>query len=249
MTESFPPVIVLVITYERTNLAVETIRSVKERLDYPNLGFHIADDGSRPGHIDRLLEEIGPTYSVSVSNSARRGVGANMNLGMDRCLERGDFILWLEDDWAIPRDTRLDLGPCVQALAEVPRIGMVRLGRLSAGLTGTTIAAAGRLWWELERGRDTYTFNGNAALRHRRFCETYGHYQEGLKPGETELSMCARFNATPGPTVVWPAWSSQDRLFQHIGDHQSFKYWMESGGLSGEAAAERFRQMRQEVPA
>lgn len=247
MTE-FPPVIVLIITYERTALAVQTIRSVKERLDYPNFGFHVADDGSRPGHVDRLLAEIGPNYSVSVSNSERRGVGANMNSGMAACLRRADFILWLEDDWVIPREMRLDLRPCVNLLGENKSVGMVRLGRLSAGLAGTTISGAGKIWWELVKGRDTYVFSGNAALRHRRFCAAYGPYQEGLRPGETELWMCNRFNTATGPSIVWPAWLTPEQTFMHIGDHQSFKYYMESEGMTAEQAAVRFGALN-EVPA
>lgn len=239
----YPPVIALIITYERTNLAVETVRSIKERLEYPNIGFHIADDGSKPGHVERILEEIGPTYSVSKSNTARRGVGANMNAGMHHALLRGDFILWLEDDWVLPKGARLDLRPCVDIMTENASVGMVRLGRLSAGLHGETIGAAGRVWWSLARNKNTYVFSGNAALRHRRFCEAYGPYQEGLRPGETELWMCNRFNTTNGPGIVWPAWLTPEQTFQHIGDHQSFKWYMETGGLSAEQAAERFASL------
>lgn len=243
-----PAVIVLVITYERTNLAVATIRSIRERLDYPNIGFHIADDGSKPGHVERLLAEIGPTYAVTCSNTARHGVGANMNAGMQACLNRADYILWLEDDWVLPRGAALDLRPCVQLLEENKDLGMVRLGRLSPELHGETISGAGRLWWHLTRNRNTYVFSGNAALRHRRFCQAYGPYQEGLRPGETELWMCNRFNTTNGPGIVWPAWLSPDQTFQHIGDHQSFKYYMESEGMSGEQAAARFASLSEAQP-
>lgn len=239
----WPPVIALIITYERTNLAVETIRSVKGRVEYPNIGFHIADDGSKPGHIERLLQEIGPTYSVTVSNTERRGVGANMNAGMTACLQRADFILWLEDDWVIPIGQMLDLRPCVQLLQENAQVGMVRIGRLAAGLTGNTMSGAGKLWWELIKGRNTYVFSGNAALRHRRFCEAYGPYPANLRPGETELWFCNRFNTNNGPTIVWPAWLSYEQCFQHIGDHQSFKWYMESAGMTGEQAAAKFESM------
>jgi GT2 family glycosyltransferase len=170
MTE-WPPVIALIITYERTNLALQTIRSIKERLDYPNVGFHIADDGSNPNHVPRLISEIGGSYAVTVSNSGRRGVGVNMNLGMAECLKRADFILWLEDDWVLPQS--LDLKPCVELLHGHSDLGMIRLGRMSPGLHGECFSAAGKYWWRLFRNHgDAYTFSGNAALRHRRFCMT-----------------------------------------------------------------------------
>lgn len=242
MSQQLPPVIALIITYQRTRLAVETIRSVKQFVQYPNIGFHIADDGSDQQHIDRLLAEIGPTYAVTMTNAQRGGVGKSMNLGMQACLERADFILWLEDDWVLRQP--LDLAPCVELLLTTPNVGMVRLGRLSAGLTGHTIAGANKVWWLLQKNGQTYVYSGNAHLRHRRFCQAYGPFQERLGPGQTELAMCGQFNATKaGPDVVWPAWLSPDQVFQHIGDHQSFKVLMESEGLTAEAAAARFGGM------
>lgn len=236
----WPPVIAMVITYQRTRLAVETIRSVKLKVDYPNIGFHIADDGSSPEHIKRLLEEIGSTYSVTTTNANHGGVGRSMNLGMAECLKRADLILWLEDDWVLPAP--IDLRPCVEAL-QMEGLGMVRLGRLSEGLKAKTLAAADRLWWRLEKNGAQYIYSGNANLRHRRFCQAYGPYSEGLKPGETELAYCAKFNATPGADIIWPAWLTPEQTFQHIGDMQSYKVLMEREGLTAAQAAARFEAM------
>jgi len=240
MTE-WPPVIVLIITYRRLNLALETIRSVKERLDYPNFGFHIADDGSGKDYIDALANEIGPTYSLKVSDAKRGGVGKNMNLGIAGCLERADMWLHLEDDWVLRQP--LDLRPCVRLLMENDQIGMVRLGRLAAGLQAHSIAGAEALWWHLVRASDTYIYSGNAALKHRRFHDAYGRYREGLHPGQTELTMCHQFNKGKGPGIVWPAWMSTEETFYHIGDSQSFKWYEETGGLTAEEAADKFAEM------
>ncbi len=240
--DQYPPVIVLIITYRRLGLALETIRSVKQMVKYPNIGFHIADDGSGQEYVDRLREEIGSEYSVEVSDAGRQGVGVNMNLGIEAVLKRSDMWLHLEDDWVLHNP--LDLEPCVRLLLEDESIGMVRLGRLSAHLKAMTIAGAGKLWWQLERNFDSYVFSGNAALRHRRFHNAYGQYTAGLKPGETELNYCHVFNTTKqGPAIVYPAWLTYDETFQHIGDSQSFKWHMETGGLSAEQAAEIFESM------
>ncbi len=96
------------------------------------------------------------------------------------------------------------------------------------------------MWWRMRPGSDTYVFSGNAALRHRRFHEAYGPYNEKLTPGRTELWYCDRFTRTEGPSIVWPAWINTDEAFFHIGDSQSFKYYMEREGMTGEQAAERF---------
>jgi len=95
----FPLVVALIITYERTEVARATIKGIKDRIIYPNLGFHIADDGSNGNHVQSLIEEIGPDYEISTSNTGGHSVGKNMNEGIARCLERADIWLHWEDDW------------------------------------------------------------------------------------------------------------------------------------------------------
>lgn len=239
--DQYPPVIALIITYRRLALALETIRSVKTMVRYPNIGFHIADDGSGSEYISRLLEEIGPEYSVEVTDAKRAGVGANMNLGIEAVLKRADLWLHLEDDWVLHQP--LDLEGPVRLLMEDSSVGMVRLGRLSANLQAVSMAGADKLWWRLHKLCDPYVFSGNAALRHRRFHDAYGGYAVGLRPGETELNYCGHFDGTEGPSIVYPAWLSYLDTFQHIGDSQSFKYHMETNGLTAEQAAELFESM------
>ncbi len=239
--DQYPPVIALIVTYRRLALALETIRSVKTMVQYPNIGFHIADDGSGDEYRNRLLEEIGPEYSIEVTNSMGQGVGANMNAGIEAVLKRADLWLHLEDDWVLHKP--LDLEGPVRLLLEDESVGMVRLGRLSANLQAVSMAGADKLWWRLQKLCDPYVFSGNAALRHRRFHDAYGRYAVGLKPGETELNYCGHFDGTEGPSVVYPAWLSYLDTFQHIGDSQSFKYHMETNGLTAEEAAVLFESM------
>ena len=237
----YPPVIALIITFRRLPLALETIRSVKAKVEYPNIGFHIADDGSGDEYVGRLVEEIGPSYStvVSVTNPNVRGVGANMNMGISTILAgRADLWLHLEDDWVLPEP--IDLRPCVELLMEDETVGMVRLGRLTAEEVGTTFAHANKLWWRMKKGSNSYIFTGNAALRHRRFAVAYGPYTQGLTPGRTELDYCAKFDKKKGPDIAYPAWLNYTQTFQHIGDHQSFKWYMENDGLTAEQVATKF---------
>ncbi len=211
MDVDWPAVVALLITYKRTELALRTVRAVKTNLDYPRLSWHVADDGSDSAHVRAILAECGE--GTTFSNADRRGVGRSMNLGMAAALKRADYILWLEDDWELQKP--FDLRPCVELLQERGDVGMVRLGYLSPGIWGELIGA-GRLWWKLSKG-PTYTFTGHASLRHRRFCDAYGAYQEGLAPGETELWYCGTFNNRPGPSVAVPAWTGEWGAFAHIG--------------------------------
>ncbi len=244
----WPPVIVLLITYERTDVALTTIKGIKERVHYPNLGWHIADDASNGNHVGRLLDAIGPGYEVTVSNAEGHGVGRSMNLGMKKCLERADIWLHWEDDW-VPNMT-IELWPCVRLLQENAEIGMVRLGRLSEGLMGNVIHGGDRLWWRLDKSRDQWCWTGHAAVRHRRFYDAYGGYIEDDTPGHVEMVYQDKFNRTKGPDVVWPAWLRYD-ICDHIGDGYSFKEAMEDKKMTREQAAQKFAQMldARKVPA
>jgi len=208
----WPLVVAMIITYKRTDLAMRTIKALKEKLAYPNLGWHIADDGSPPEHIEALKEAIG--RDVPTNNSNRKGVGVSMNLGMRECLVRADHILWLEDDWELqqPFDLRLS----VALLKERQEVGMIRLGYISPGLEAALISSNGHLWWRLKKGPQ-FSFTGHASLRHRRFCEAYGSYKEGLTPGETELWMCERFKSADGPDIALAVDGGAYGVFSHIG--------------------------------
>jgi len=235
-----PPVVILLITYERTEIAKAVIRGIKERLQYPNLSWHVADDGSNGGHVEALVDEIGPDYEITHSNSEGAGVGRNMNLGIACCLERADIWLHWEDDW-LP-NSNLDLVPCVRLLQENEQVGMIRLGRLAANLYGQVIVGGDRLWWMLDKTRNEWAFVGHAAMRHRRFHDAYGPYQEGLTPGRTELAYLPQFNGLPGPDIVWPAWLTYD-ISDHIGDGYKFEQHMDNFNLTREEAAAKFNGM------
>lgn len=243
-----PAVVILLITYKRLDVARETIRGIKDRIRYPEelLSWHIADDGSGGNHIQELMFEI--NGRVSYTNTGGHSVGKSMNMGIAEVLKRADIWLHWEDDWVPNMD--IDITNCVQLLQENEKIGMIRLGRLSAGLHGQVIAGADRLWWLLDKSKDEWCWTGHAAVRHRRFHEAYGFYREGLPPGKTELAMLDQFNHKKGPDVVWPAWLRYD-ICDHIGDGYSYKEAMENRKLTREQAADEFQQKidAQKVPA
>jgi len=235
----YPPVVVLLITYERTDVARATIRGIKERIKYPALSWHIADDGSGSHHIPALISEIGPDYEITVSNTGGHSVGRSMNLGIEECLKRADIWLHWEDDWYPNMD--IDLIPCVNLLRNHENIGMIRLGRLENGLYGEVCKGGDRFWWRLDKGRHEWCWTGHASMRHRRFHDAYGQYEEGLPPGKTEMAFLHNFNTKYGPDIVWPAWLPYD-ICDHIGDGYSYKEAIENRKLTREEALEEFNQ-------
>lgn len=213
-----PAICILLTTYLRTEYAAMTIRAIKQNLLWPQLWWMISDDGSPKEHVQTLVREIGPTYNIEVFDSARRGVGFGMNRCLGSIFEKSDLVLLCEDDWVL--NAPLDMSPYVRLLTQHAEYGLVRFGYMCPDLLLHTVGEEGKLLYCVQPNGQTYIFSGHPSLRHRRFHEVYGYYDEGLPAGMTELSMCGKVNAkygSPNPWIVFPAEYSCYGAFGHIG--------------------------------
>lgn len=210
-----PIIAVLLTTYKRTNYALETIRAIKENLQWPQVLWWISDDGSPSSHVEQLVQEIGPSYRIHTYNSERRGVGHGMNHCLREIFKETPLVMPLEDDWRL--SAPLDMRPYVNTLMNHEEHSFIRFGYLSTNLLGYLISEEGKLFWRLENNGETYRMTGHPSLRHSRFFESYGYYDEGLAPGMTELSMCGKTNAKAGPNILYPADCGAYGFFGHIG--------------------------------
>jgi hypothetical protein len=210
------PIYILLTTYQRTEYAIRTIRALKNKFHWPNIGWWISDDGSPPGHVEALVHEIGPSYNIQFYNSARKGVGHGMNVSLQKIFDLTPLVLVMEDDWELNVD--LDMTPYVSLLENNSEMGMIRFGYISPNIQATTISAEGKLFWRFDPNGEQYRFSGHPALRHARFHQVYGYYDEGLSAGYTELSMCGKVNAAPnGPSILYPVECGAYGFFGHIG--------------------------------
>lgn len=229
-----PPIVIVLLTYQRTDYALRTVRAANQRLRYQGeLRWYVADDGSDPAHVDAVLDTIHDTVQPYGSglpcsflgrHSARRGYGGNANDAWRVCDGETPLTFWLEDDWALESD--LDLTPYARLLLARDEVGMVRLGHLNLDIRGRTWGHDGHVYWLLDRAphhEGTPVFTGHPSLRHRRYRETYGWYPEGRTPGDTELAYAYQFRTGPaeGPGIVWPASYPQWGQFAHIGELKS----------------------------
>jgi GT2 family glycosyltransferase len=211
-----PSVCILLTTFRRTECAVRTVRALKKHLLWPDLWWMISDDGSEPEHVHAIVKEIGPNQEINMYNSNRAGVGHGMNVSIHGILKISPLVLTMEDDWELMRP--LDLRPYVNLLMNDETIGMIRMGYISPGIEAEVVAAEGLLWWKLHQNGYQYVFSGHPNLRHFRYFDRVGYYQEGLPPGQTELDMCAKYNAcSNAPSIMWPADYGSMGLFGHIG--------------------------------
>lgn len=214
------PIVVVLQTWERTDVAMRTIVAARHYLRYGGrLAWYVADDGSRPEHVEACVAALAGADVIG-GHSERRGYGGNSNAAWLAADAIGALTLWLEDDWELRAP--VDLYPYAALLMERPEIGMVRLGNLNLDIRGRTWGHDGRVYWTLDREphiEGTPVFTGHPSLRHRRYHEAYGLYPEGLKPGETELAYAYQFRmgSHDAPGIVWPADWPAGGHFAHIG--------------------------------
>ncbi len=234
LTGMWPEVWLLFTTYARTQVALRTIKSLKRHLHYPNLHWHICDDGSAGGHIDMLKAVIGG--DVTGHSRKRDGptdydVGGNINRGIKEALGAGAFIHLMNfDDFALVED--LDLRPMVDVLDTHDNVGFIRLGYHSWGQAGVITnyhaprLGADHLWlrlireWSLNNEWVTNTYLVTQPyIAHYRFFESHGLYPEKVHPGITETEMNRQYIAgeESTPQILSPIGRNMtDTPYRHI---------------------------------
>lgn len=220
----WPEVVILLVTFKRTKYALQVVEGLKAHLHYPNLWWHIADDGSGEDHQKAILEAIDRPGYVSLTDANQRGgTGYNRNIGLRAAFKRTPYVLHIEDDWEL--EQHLDLREAVGVLMKNDDIGMVRFGYLEAGHVGKSVslAGSGRVWWDLQKDSGhTHIFAGHPHLLHQRLHDAYGMYPEKLLPGPTEGGFAAEVIKRKGPRILYPTW--RDWMFGHIGTIKAEAY-------------------------
>lgn len=185
-----PPITLLSTTYfpegeagqQRREVALATYESWRRNLRYlGDLSIHIADDGSDGPVI------APPRWWRSISQQARRGVGASLNAGFQRAFEESPLAAYLVDDWELLEP--FDLTVWADLLMEREDIGCVRLAFPHPNIRGSVeraLPAAGGEAWFLRLDPYAFAFGHRPALYHRRFIERFGWFEEGVNAFDCE---------------------------------------------------------------
>lgn len=218
---NWPLVSIVITTYKRTEVALETIRALQDNLVYSgDIQWIISDDGSEDAH-RMAIKEVLPS-NAEILNVSRAGVGKSKNEALTRAFSGSPYVLLSEDDWKL--NTKFDLHPHVSVLKNNEKVGIIRLGYLGGGMVAHLEDLDGPCtpYWILHQGTGVYVYSGQISLRHQRFYNVVGMHREGISPGEEELDMCVRYNATNNaPLIVWPATlpcAQNTGPFRHIGN-------------------------------
>lgn len=206
MNNDYPILAIGIITYNRHYEFNEVLASILHRVKYPadKLRFVVSDDGSSRDYVSQL--ETRESFTVLRHN--RLGMGGNWNKMIAACHEQADFVLCCQDDWKFTEP--IDLRLAVRLLQVRPEYGMVRYHKLS-GHTG--LPAVVKEWDTSEcfegfadglyeyvphmmtffellppfDGNNTFSpYSGGVHLRHKRFTDCYGQYQEGVGFSDSE---------------------------------------------------------------
>jgi hypothetical protein len=206
---NYPPVGVLIPTFQRHEIVTRTVILLRRHLRYSGrLLIFVAEDGPELPALD--------VFDVQVSQGPQRGLGGNLNA----LWQAQDYAICLQMDddyWLVGE---LDLDPHVQTLLREPQAGIVRL----AGLAGHSYRAElrGAYWWLDWQSPELYLASNRAHLKHRRWQQAFSPYPESVSLAQTEIGYCAQCKAlaqTPGdwPQVLAPLDVATESLWWHAG--------------------------------
>lgn len=218
-----PPLSVLVITYNRRQTVLETLRRLEEFLRYDGeRHLIVADDGSE----DETPEAIAAMCpQATIVKSPRVGLGANNNAGLAEAFSRANFVFQLQDDMHL--ETNLNLTPHVLRLMNDPTIGFITFWHVA--FHHFTATCPDEYWHVDWNSRGPYVANDHPHLKHKRFHDFFGSYPEGLRSDYTEEKWCGythkQGQARPdAPKVLIPIGWDIEHGFSHVGAHTSWKY-------------------------
>lgn len=228
----WPPVWVLFATHKRTVACLRTIESLRQYLKYPNLHFHICDDGSgetddgtNRWHVGVLSDAFAQwhpdvTWHELKTPPGQFNTGGNINQGIKIAQSNGCQIHMLDfDDWALFRE--LDLRPMVDVLDTCPTVGFIRLSYLTPGISGVCVRYDAKrihqphMWlriireWSLKNpwAVDRYLVSTQPYVAHTRFFEAYGWHPENVNPGLAETGLGAQYlhsaHGEAGPQILY----------------------------------------------
>lgn len=188
----------------RLRYAEQAIRQFKEHIDYPNLSWHIADDGSPKEYQDAIKALFGETEYTFSDTGKGWDINNNWNRGAKVAFDRADIMLLWPDDRHLRFD--IDLKPFVRLLMSYDDICGIRMKPKLPGHQVTSIERVGQKWWRIDKKtsscREVTSF---FEMRHKRYIDYYGYLPTGFWPVKSADGKMNRiFRSLLGPDAVIP---------------------------------------------
>jgi len=210
----WPEVVILMLTWAgppelgisktRLGYAQQTIAAIRKHLRYPNLSWHIADDGSPPEYQKKVLALLGNDPYTFSDTKKGWDVNNNWNTGMKVAFSRADIVAFWPDDRFLSYD--FDVKPVVRLLMSYEDICHVRMKPRETGMEIAPIKRVGQTWWLIDKDSScTHAVTHGPCFRHKRYLDHYGYFPDSLWPLDlAENTMDQVFRNNPGPGAVIP---------------------------------------------
>lgn len=208
----YPQLNVIIPTYNRPWIVKKTIELLRANLRYSGeVVYYLGVDGDRStckmfaGHAD-IVCTPGPN----------NGLGANLN----RLIEGADsdYLFQLDDDHHLLEPLNLDRH--IRELEWNKKVGWIRL--MGMAYHDYCAKLVGEYWHIYWQSPELYIPSNRPHLKHRRFHDYYGLYQEGLSLGETEESFCKQCKDHDGHSIK-VAVPLNDVKWDHVGESWQLK--------------------------
>lgn len=217
----WPPVKVIIPTYNRPEILARTIQLLNENLHYSGeLHYWIGNDGDDECELAR--GQITARRTVNIIPGPRKqgtpkGLGGNLN----RLLRlSGTFFLQMDDDHHLVLPLNLD--PHVRELAAYSMACWIRLMGVSSHPYVADLR--GHYWYVSWDSPFLYIPSNRPHIKHIWFHEYFGYYPEKCMLGVTEEAFCHqcvdkhRDDPRDGePMVLIPLNSQSESAWQHVG--------------------------------
>lgn len=214
----FPDITVIIPTMNRVSILIGTLQRLVAGLAYSgSISYLIGNDGDH--NLEKVLRAEGFSENQFrvLNHLERKGLGGNYNRLI--AASETDIMLSTQDDYFLTRTLHLD--EHVLKLTEDESAGWIRL-RLTQGQDFNAIVK--HRYWEVQWcSTGYYIASDQPHLMHRRFHDTYGLYDEGLRVGDTENNWCWRTKALGQENPEWPKvlipvdWPC-DNSWVHVGE-------------------------------
>lgn len=253
MNESIPPVpdpfsgVTLLITHYNRSSSLARLLAVCEGLALRFGDVVVADDASRPKHLERL-RELQLQYEFRLLAAEKnRGLGANLNKGQNAVTT--EYTLYIQEDFVPTPEFGPALGEALRRMQQDPGLDMARF---YSYFKYPYLKSVGDGFAEMQFSpwstgyKKFYMYSDHPHLRRSTFLQKFGRYQEGIPGDLAEYRMMISFLRTKGRAIYFERY--RDLLVQSNSTEEPSmmkrKYWQETNNLLVASIRHVYRHIR-----
>jgi glycosyltransferase involved in cell wall biosynthesis len=210
----FFPKVTLLITHYNRSASLANLLSAFESLGVQFGEVVIADDGSRPEHLQPVMALCSQPSRRLVTSPVNRGLGHNINQGQRAV--RTEYTLYVQEDYIPMPIFPEHFTKALSFMEADPSLDIVRMyayfhyPKLKPFQSGFSTMHFDPLGMDHLK---FYYYSDHPHLRRSTFLDKFGPYTEGASGDATEFNMALRFLKKKGTGLFFNEFST---LFDHV---------------------------------